>query len=210
MTVSSVLFHYTSTAGWEKIHRSGFIDATSLGAHRPDNASRHVWLTDGDREATGLRNSGRSIVRISVAPVPSVLYWPLWRELCDNRKAVEDAGGDPVTWYLSDQPLAMDHWGEVTHMDTLDVLHTRDAAASPLSRWGTMPTPKRINAAEQRLDLLRPSDALRAIHIDRQISALRALTDSGESEQRKRAAWRTLKADIAAFPQQPPPGLERQ
>lgn len=63
MTMQSVLFHYTSTAGWEKILRSGFIDTTSLGAHRPDNDSQHVWLTNGDREATGVRNSGRSMVR---------------------------------------------------------------------------------------------------------------------------------------------------
>ncbi|MFE0378255.1 hypothetical protein ACFW1M_22300 [Streptomyces inhibens] len=202
MTTSSTLFHYTSTACWDEICESGFIDTTSRAAHRMEGQFKHVWLTDGTPEATGLRDMDRTVVRISIAPVPSILYWPLWRELCSNREAVEAAGGDPATWYLSDRTIAAKHWGQVIRMDTHEVLLNPYTAPPPLSFWATMPTPARIAEAARRLDQLRPLDGFRAWRIDQQISKLRTMADRGEAEQRQRAAWRTPKAEIAAFQDQ--------
>ncbi|MGW0884726.1 hypothetical protein [Streptomyces sp. NPDC002671] len=199
-TISSALFHYTSPACWDEIRTSGFIDTTSHAADHMDSRSGQAWLTDGPPEATGLQDAGRTVVRICVAPAPSVFYWPLWRELCSNRAAVEAAGGDPAAWYLSDQPITAEHWGEVIIMETCEVLLNPNTASPPVSSWAPMPTPARIAAAARRLDELRPREPYRAWRIDQQIANLRIMVDQGETQQRQRAAWRTLKAGIAAFP----------
>ncbi|MFB8179451.1 hypothetical protein ACFC8N_26170 [Streptomyces sp. NPDC055966] len=204
MTLSSTLFHYTSTKSWEKIRASGYIDTTSQAARHLDGQSPHVWLTDGPGHDSGLRDPDRTVVRISLAPAPSILYWPLWRELCDNRTAVEQAGGDPAAWYLSDQPITAEYWGAVIRMDTRETLLSTDAAEHPASSWATMPIPSRINEAIRRLDRLRPSDPFRAHRIDQQIVNLKAIINRNEPQQRQRAAWRTLKAEIASFPELPP------
>ncbi|MFJ8165607.1 hypothetical protein ACIRBY_32485 [Streptomyces sp. NPDC096136] len=204
MTMPSTLFHYTSTTSWEEIRASGCIDTTSQAARHLDGQSPHVWLTDGPGHDSGLRDLDRTVIRISVAPAPSILYWPLWRELCDNRTAVEQAGGDPAAWYLSSQPITAEHWGEVIRMDTRETLLNKDAAEHPVSSWATMPTPARIDAATRRLDQLRPFDPFRAYRIDQQIANLKAIVDRTEAQQRQRAAWRTLKAEIAAFAELPP------
>ncbi|MFE0642798.1 hypothetical protein ACFW2Y_14465 [Streptomyces sp. NPDC058877] len=199
MTTSNSLFHYTSAPCWDEIRKSGFIAPTSQAADHMYGRRKHVWLTDSSPEATGLRDTNRVIIRISVAPIASALYWPLWSELCSNREAVEAAGGDAATWYVSDQPIAVEHWGQVIRMDTGDVLLNPDVAPAHVSAWGTMPNPPRIAEAVRRLDQLRPQDGFRALRIDAQISRLRNMADLGETEQRQRAAWRTLKSEIAAF-----------
>ncbi|MFB7454512.1 hypothetical protein [Streptomyces sp. NPDC056194] len=204
MTMPSTLFHYTSTTSWETIRASGYIDTTSQAARHLDGQSRHVWLTDGPGHDSGLRDTDRTVIRISVAPAPSILYWPLWPELCDNRNAVEQAGGDPAAWYLSDQPITAEHWGAVIRMDTRETLLNPDAAEHPVSSWATMPIPSRIDAATRRLDQLRPSDPFRAYRIDQQIATLKAIADRNETQQRQRAAWRTLKAEIATLAELPP------
>lgn len=200
MTTSNALFHYTSAAGWDEIRESGFIDTTSRAADHIDGQVELVWLTDDVPGTTGLSDPDRAAVRISVDPVPSVLYWPLWRELCGNREAVEASGGEARAWYLSHRPIATEHWGQVIRTDTREVLLNPDAAPAPLSSWATMPTEKRIAEAAGRLDRLRPQDPFRAACVDRQISNLREMVDRGDGQQRQRAAWRTLKAEIAAFP----------
>ncbi|MEU8695519.1 hypothetical protein [Streptomyces sp. NPDC048665] len=68
MTLSSTLFHYTSTKSWEKIRASGYIDTTSQAARHLDGQSPHVWLTDGPGHDSGLRDPDRTVVRISLAP----------------------------------------------------------------------------------------------------------------------------------------------
>ncbi|WCD91015.1 hypothetical protein KPP03845_107444 [Streptomyces xanthophaeus] len=203
MTLPSTLFHYTSAESWEQIRTSGYIDTTSQAARHLDGQARHVWLTDSHGHDSGLRDPDRTIVRISVAPVPSILYWPLWRELCDNRTAVEQAGGDPAAWYLTDQPITAEHWGTVTRIDTDETLLSTDLAEQPVSSWATMPIPTRIAEAIRRLDRLRPSDPFRAYRIDQQIATLEAIVARGETQQRQRAGWRTLKAELAAFPKPP-------
>ncbi|MBD0746739.1 hypothetical protein BG418_34495 [Streptomyces sp. CBMA152] len=204
MTMLSTLFHYTSAEFWEEIRTSGSIDTTSQAAHHLDGSSKHVWLTDGPGHHSGLQDPQRTVVRISVAPIPSILYWPVWRELCDNRTAVEQAGGDPAAWYLTKEPITAEHWGTVIHMGTRETLLNTDTATHPVSSWATMPTPKRISATARRLDQLRPSDPFRAHRIDQQIASLRSIIDRSDTQQRQRAAWRTLKAEIAAFAELPP------
>lgn len=100
-----------------------------------------MWLTDSHRHDSGLRDPDRTIVRISVAPVPSTLYRPLWRELCDNRTAVEQDGGDPAAWYLTNQPMTAEHWGTVNRIDPGKTLHSTDLTEQPVSAWATSPSP---------------------------------------------------------------------
>ncbi|MEJ8641064.1 hypothetical protein WKI68_05485 [Streptomyces sp. MS1.HAVA.3] len=181
------------------MRKAGVIHATSPAVDRMDGPITPVWLTDGASETTAPRNPNQPVVRVPVAPAPAVLYWLLWRELSGDRDSLEAPGGDAASWYVSVRPIEAEHWGQAVRMNTHEVLLNRVTAPAVVSAWATMPIPSRLAEAARRVELLRPYDSFRAIRVDQQISTLKAMVAGGESEQRLRAAWRTLKSEIAAF-----------
>ncbi|MEU9147291.1 hypothetical protein [Streptomyces sp. NPDC048349] len=84
-------------------------------------------------------------------------------------------------------------------MDTNEVLLDPGSAPAAVASWAPMPIASRLAEAARRVEVLRPFDGQRAAGIRKQISTLQALVGRGECEQRQRAAWRTLKAEIATF-----------
>ncbi|MFD7980228.1 hypothetical protein [Streptomyces sp. NPDC059071] len=199
----SVLYHFTSYENWEAIRASRMIElglpAEQLGEQVPI-----IWLQDSlNPEDNGIGD--RHDVRIAMGPHPAVRYWMMWGRLGANFSAVNGAGGSSETWYVSEEPIPADYWQSVIDMATGQELHPNGADPASANTWGHLPTSDDVEAVAVFLmqSAVATDDGdefFRAILLSDQVKQLRSMLQAEESEQRIRAAWRTLAAEARRFP----------
>ncbi|MEU8764267.1 hypothetical protein [Streptomyces sp. NPDC048659] len=198
----SMLYHFTSYENWDGIRASRLIKlgspAEQLGGHVPV-----IWFQDTPNpKDNGIGD--RHDVRITLTPHPSIRYWMMWGRLGANFNAVNSAGGSSETWYVSEEPIPADYWQSVMDTATGQDLDPNGTVPASPAAWGLLPTSGDVDSIATFLTQAAAAkedgdECFRATLVFEQVKQLRTMLQAKETEQRIRAAWRTLTAEAARF-----------
>ncbi|WP_314612471.1 hypothetical protein [Streptomyces stackebrandtii] len=212
MTKYSVLYHYTDERGLEGIQATGYIDPRSDHAGRLGVEDSLIWLTDSDdpRDTGLLSDPTRTTVRIPVPAAGAIQYWPIWGVFSFSKGTLEKHG-NPDSWYVCPTRLLLP--GPVTFTDSGT---PAPVAGEPVERWGPLPTEEDVNrlaafvrdavpAAYARYD--EAGDEAGCVSVGRLngkffelLEVMQRLLDVEVALQRRRAGWRSLRAEVRDLP----------
>ncbi|MFE7267830.1 hypothetical protein ACFU9B_38425 [Streptomyces sp. NPDC057592] len=192
--MTGTLYHFTSPDGWDKIRSSGAITPHCNRVPHVLFEGPVVWLQDSDSvDDNGLSGlDGKNRVRIAVRPTPAMQYWPVWKAGVAMAEALERIG-TPASWYVTRESIPEDFWGEALDLVSGAPLRSGPATHS-VTDWGDLPDLAEWETVKQswaRLQLTEHTVKFVPYrsHI---VNAATDILDSEQSEQRRRAAWRSV------------------
>ncbi|MFE7547807.1 hypothetical protein [Streptomyces gardneri] len=215
MTEYSVLYHYTNELGLAGIQEAGYIDPRSQHAGRLGTQDPLIWLTDSDdpRDTGLISDPTRTTVRIPVPTVGDIRYWPIWRAFSFSKGTLEKHG-NPGSWYVCPARLLLP--GPVTPTDSGA---PAPDTGEPVERWGPLPTEadvaqmatfmkKAIPAGYARYDQAGDKAGCDRVGLLNSksfdlLEEMRRLLGDGVVSQRRRAGWRSLRAEVRDLPEFP-------
>ncbi|WP_371799146.1 hypothetical protein OG963_15250 [Streptomyces sp. NBC_01707] len=192
--MTGTLYHFTNPDGWDKIRSLGVITPQCHRAPHDLFEGPVVWLQDTDNvDDNGLSSwDDKNEVRIAVRPTLSMQYWPAWRAGVATATTLGRTGS-PESWYVTRRGIPEDAWGEVLNLRSGAPLRSGPATHS-VADWGHLPDLDEWATMKQFWDSLQPTQrtAELALYRFRVAEEVKSVLDSTQSEQRRRAAWRSM------------------